>query len=429
MRNLMTTPQRDALLILKKVILNDLSLTDVLAQGDYDGLTKAICFGVCRFSFSLHAIALSYLKKEFKEKDTDLLIIILIGLYQLDYLNVPQHVVINETVKLAQVIKKPWAKNVINAVLRAHQRHTDSFTFEDDMEAKYNHPQWFIDALSTDWPNHWEAILAANNEKAPMTLRVNIRKNTRDEYSQRLLEKNIPHHFFDEMPSAILLDDACSVNELPGFAAGDVSVQDLSAQAAAQLLACESGHIVLDACAAPGGKTSHLLEMYEGITVHAVDSSESRLLRVKENAARLKLSPLLYCHDATKPMPEFHADFFDRILLDGPCSATGVIRRHPDIKLLRQESDIASLALTQAELLRALWPLLKPNGLLLYATCSVLPEENDNVIAAFIQNHPEVEVQPISMMAGTATQYGRQFFPEVGLMDGFYYSLLRKMPD
>nr|CAA6829110.1 MAG: Ribosomal RNA small subunit methyltransferase B (EC [uncultured Thiotrichaceae bacterium] len=284
------------------------------------------------------------------------------------------------------------------------------------------------DRLKAAWPDQWESIMAASNTQAPMVLRVNQRMHQRDEYLALLKEAGFKAIAAEHTESGIVLEQAVPVFDLPGFSEGAVSVQDSAAQLAAELLSCEPGNKVLDACSAPGGKACHLLERYDDLKLIALDSSERRLEQVKENLERLKVSASIVTGDASDPKSWWGGEKFDRILLDAPCSATGVIRRHPDIKILRKEQDIASLQLEQAAILKAVWKMLKPGGLLLYATCSILPEENELQIKAFLQGAGSAELLEFEQKGSQRLSViGQQILPGDMGMDGFYYALLRKI--
>jgi 16S rRNA (cytosine967-C5)-methyltransferase len=296
-----------------------------------------------------------------------------------------------------------------------------------------SHPRWLQKALKAFWPEQWEAICAANNAHPPMILRVNRRHHTRDAYLQKLQTVGIEAQACAFSQDGILLTEPCDVRTLPGFAEGWISVQDEAAQLAADLLELSPGQRVLDACCAPGGKTCHLLEVQPQLAgVVAVDLEAKRLVRVKENLDRLGLSAELIAADARDTAQWWDGKPFQRILLDAPCSATGVIRRHPDIKLTRQADDIPALATLQGELLDALWPTLEVGGILLYATCSTLPTENTEVVAAFLARTSgarelDIAGQLGQQPPGLRQPHGRQLLAQEGGHDGFYYAKLIKI--
>ena len=391
------------------------------------GLLQELCYGVLRRHFSLDHLTGQLMKRPLKAKEGEVQALLLIGAYQLLHMRVPDHAAVGETVAAAQKLGRPWAKGLVNGVLRNLQRRRDELlAAEPPEEAAFDHPRWLIQRLREAWPDRWRDILKAANDHPPMTLRVNARHGERAEYAKRLTEAAIAARPAPHTDHGLRLDRPLDVTKLPGFAEGDVSVQDGAAQLAAQLLAPSKGDRVLDACAAPGGKTGHLLERAPEAEVVALDSDPERLERVEENLERLSLQGAVIASDAADTTAWWDGQPFDRILLDAPCSATGVIRRHPDIKLLRTPKDVRNLAEEQARLLDALWPLLKPGGALLYATCSILPEENEAQVAAFLQRTSDAREEPIEAAWGHARPHGRQLFPGEDGMDGFYYALLRR---
>ena len=420
---------------LAKVLFGGQSLTAVLEHlpthlGAQDkALVKELCFGVCRYGIQLQAIAKSALKKPIKTKETEIQALLLVGLYQLLHMRIPDHAAINTAVNAAKELKKPWAAGLINGVLRTLQRKPDGEKlWPPSAHADAAHPPWMVQALQADWPQHWQAITEANNAQAPMTLRTNQCQNTRQAYAKLLADAGIEHTPTTNSPCGITLASASAVSALPGFDQGRVSVQDEAAQLCPTLLALAPGQRVLDACAAPGGKTCHLLESEpELAALIAIELEAGRLHRIRENAERLKLAPTILCADANDVNQWWDGAQFDRILLDAPCSATGVIRRHPDIKWLRRQEDIVKLAHLQQRLLASLWPTLKPGGMLLYATCSILKKENEQTIGAFIEQTPDAQHVPIEASWGISALYGRQLLPQIGGHDGFYYARLRKV--
>ncbi len=394
------------------------------------GLTQELAFGTARWQPRLAALADKLLQKPFKAADKDVEALLLVGLYQLLYTRIPPHAALGETVGCADKLKKPWAKALLNAVLRRAQREGEQLLaeLEHDPVVRTAHPRWLQKALKAHWPEHWEAICAANNAHPPLILRVNRRHGSRDAYLAELRSAGIAAEPCVFSRDGIRLDQACEVTSLPGFAEGRLSVQDEAAQLAAELLDLAPGQRVLDACCAPGGKTCHLLEAEPQLAgVVAVDLEEKRLLRVRENLARLGLDAQLIAADARAVGQWWDGQAFQRILLDAPCSATGVIRRHPDIKLTRQAEDIPALAQLQGELLDALWPTLAVGGILLYATCSTLPTENTEVIGAFLARTPSARELDIPGPFGLPQPHGRQLLAQQGGHDGFYYAKLIKI--
>ena len=394
------------------------------------GLTQDLAFGTARWYPRLSALANKLLQKPFKAADADVEALLLVGLYQLLYTRVPAHAAIGETVGCADKLKKPWAKGLLNAVLRNAQRDSEALLaeLEHDPVVRTAHPRWLQKSLKAFWPEQWEAICAANNAHPPMILRVNRRHKTRDQYLQLLAESDVQAQPCVYSRDGIVLAEACDVRNLPGFAEGWISVQDEAAQLAADLLDLAPGQRVLDACCAPGGKTCHILEAEPQLAgVVAVDLEAKRLVRVRENLERLGLSAELIAADGRDTATWWDGKPFQRILLDAPCSATGVIRRHPDIKLTRQPDDIAALATLQGELLDAMWPTLEVGGILLYATCSTLPTENTEVIEAFLARTPGARELDIAGQFGIKQPHGRQLLAQEGGHDGFYYAKLIKI--
>jgi 16S rRNA (cytosine967-C5)-methyltransferase len=397
-------------------------------------LLQAICYGVCRWYHRLNEILKLLLKKPLKEKDQDIHCLLLVGLYQLNDMRIPEHAVVAETVSATHDLKKSWAKHLVNGVLRHYIRQRTELEkkLNKNDQALYSHPQWIMDHLKKSWPEDWQAILTANNEHPPFSLRVNQSHQSRDAYLLRLSGQadTIP-----VAPMGIILADPVDVKQLPGFDKGDVSVQDGAAQLAVELLNVSPGQRILDACAAPGGKTGHLLEKLSFLSgnkkdfsseVTALDIDAARLQKIRDNVSRLQLSAHCVVADAARLEDWWDGKLFDRILLDAPCSASGVIRRHPDIKLLRREADIGKLLNTQTHLLDLLWTILAPGGLMLYVTCSVFPEENTHRMEQFFAKHPEAKEKQIIASWGKKCVVGRQILPGMENMDGFYFAICEK---
>ena len=394
------------------------------------GLAQDLAFGTARWQPRLALIAEKLLQKPFKAADHDVEALLLVGLYQLFYTRIPAHAAIGETVACVDKLKKTSLKGLLNAVLRNAQRDGEAIcaSLDSDPVLHTAHPRWLQKALKANWPEHWQAICAANNAHPPLILRVNRRLRSRDAYLVELATAGIAASPCTYSRDGIVLAQACDVTGLPGFAAGHVSVQDEAAQLAADLLQLAPGQRVLDACCAPGGKTCHLLEAEPKLAhVLGVDLEAKRLVRVRDNLARLGLAAELIAADGRDLASWWDGQPFQRILLDAPCSATGVIRRHPDIKLTRQASDISALASLQGELLDALWTTLDVGGILLYATCSVLPEENSDNIGAFLARTPGARELDIDGAFGLKQAHGRQLLPQVDGHDGFYYAKLIKI--
>jgi 16S rRNA (cytosine967-C5)-methyltransferase len=386
---------------------------------------QALCYGVCRTYHRLDFILNELLDKPLKDQSVKALA--LVGLYQLKYMRVKPHAAVSETVLATR--KKPWAKALINALLRSYLREQQSLEQKADnlKEAAVSHPYWLIKQIEQDWPEQAKQILLENNQQPPMALRVNLARINRDHYLQLLSDQGIVAVPVSLCPSAVILNKPVTVDLLPDFPEGLVSVQDTAAQLAAGLLGVQSGHRVLDVCAAPGGKAAHILESRPQLKeLVAVDVDATRMQRVSDNLQRLKLPATLIVGDATKPKEWWNGQHFDRILVDAPCSALGVIRRHPDIKLLRQPEDIQKLQIMQKEILNAAWSLLAPGGILLYATCSVLKQENEQQIGRFLSETPDAFELTIDAAWGLARSHGRQILTGESAMDGFYYARLSK---
>jgi 16S rRNA (cytosine967-C5)-methyltransferase len=408
---------------------------------------RELCYGSCRWYFRLNALAKMLLEKPFQDHDEDLHQLLIVGLYQLDIQKKAAHAAIYETVEAAISLDKPYCKAVINACLRRYEReHVELNKFlGDNPVTLHSHPKWLVKALKKAWPDHYLDIMEANNQHPPFCLRVNQLHHGREEYLALLEHAGIPASAGKHAKHSIYLDHAMNVFELPGFEEGWCSVQDEAAQLAAELLEPQAGEKILDACAAPGGKTCHILESAANLDVTAIDLEEKRLVRVTENLERLNLTAKTIACDANDLDAWWDGELFDRILLDAPCAAIGVIRRHPDIKLLRRKEDIEQLADVQLALLTSLWSTLKPGGRLVYATCSIMPMENADVINAFIQaqNDAHQDVQVYSLQDrrwGIESGNGRQLFPQLTIEsedtesdekkeqghDGFYYAVLEK---
>ena len=414
------------------------SLTDVLpaTQAKFDNpkdkaLLQQLCYGVLRWLPRLDFFCSRLLQKPLKGKQRPFQFLLYVGCYQLLMTRIPAHAAISETVEAAVTMKAGGLKGLINGVLRNFQRQQETLELAADKaeSCRFGHPNWFIKQVKAHYADKWPQILTANQQQAPMWLRVNRRQSGADEYLQRLQAQQIEGQLNSRLNQAICLEKAVDVAKLPDFASGACSVQDGAAQFAAQLLGAKAGERVLDACAAPGGKTCHILELEAQIeTLCALDSDANRLARVTENLQRLQLDATLICDDACKVSSWWDGQLFDRILLDAPCSATGVIRRHPDIKWLRRAEDIEQLAALQQQILMALWPILKPGGTLLYATCSVLPQENTQQMQRFLTQCADARLDPIHSEE-TETLPGWQLLPGQDNMDGFYYCRLVKSPE
>ena len=375
-------------------------------------------YGTLRFYGQLHAILDLLLQKPVQ--DAAVRALLLVALYQLQYSRSAEHAVVDHAVRAAEALKKPWAKGLVNAVLRNFLRQRISLLEQAaaSEEGRYSHPQWWIDKLRRQYPDDWATLLETNNQHPPMTLRVNGRVASTQAYLDLLRQQGIEGQQVGE--NAILLDQPVSVDKLPGFGEGMASVQDAGAQFAARLLDVADGMRVLDACAAPGGKAAHLLELAK-IELIALDSDPERLKKIEQTLQRLRLEAHCLAGNAAQPEEWWDGKAFQRILADVPCSASGVVRRHPDIKWLRREADIAAFAAQQSEILDALWRVLGSGGKLLYATCSVFAEENQQQIAQFLVRHKDAQCLPLSL----PTAKDGQLMPNLQ-HDGFFYALLLK---
>jgi 16S rRNA (cytosine967-C5)-methyltransferase len=402
------------------------------------GLLRSLSYGSVRWYWRLLAVLARLSSQPPKELQPEVRALALVGLYQLLHTDIAVHAAVAETVEAARSLKLNRATGFLNAILRRCQREAAAITasIDADVAARTAHPQWLVTQLQRDWTEQYQSILQANNQHPPFWLRVNTRRISRDEYRERLAAQGIDAQVSGHAPEALLLPQAVDVLSLPGFSDGWVSVQDAAAQLAAHFVAAEPGQRVLDACAAPGGKTCHILELQPALKeMVALDISSGRLRRVYANLTRLGQEATLITADASDPPSWWNGQRFDRILLDAPCSATGVIRRHPDIKLLRRASDIVKLAERQQDMLETIWPLLAPGGRLVYASCSALKVENSQNIAAFLARHPEARdittltaerlgFTPDASSDGAAA--GLAIHAGQGGMDGFYYASLHK---
>jgi len=404
---------------------------DVLESRDR-ALAMELVNGVLRWHLKFEYLLKQFLKKPLRNKESDIKILLLMALYELVELSTPDYAVVNEAVSTSKALGKQWARGMINGVLRNFIRDQETCLkkMESSQEAYYSHPYWLIALLKQDWPDHWQAILEANNQRPPLWLRVNAAQNKTEVYKTLLEEQGLPSSAHVHAEQALKLEQGVDVTSLPGFAQGAVSIQDAGAQLAAGLLDVKKGQRVLDLCAAPGGKTCHVLELEAEIEMVAVELEEKRMLRVKENLDRLNLEAELIVADASND-EWWHGKLFDRIMVDAPCSSTGVIRRHPDIKSLRREEDIKSLVKVQQEILQQAWQMLAPGGKLLYITCSVLRQENEAQISHLLATHNNVveldlfENKPAESW-GLECKHGRQLLPGEYDADGFYFCALSK---
>lgn len=388
-------------------------------------LLQELCFGTCRYQPQLSAYVECLVDKPLRAKDSDIQALLLLGLYQLLHTRIPDHAALGETVEVTRFLKKPWATNLVNGVLRKFQRDKSKLDklLAQNLAFQTNHPAWLDGVLRKNWPDQLEQIIAANNSHPPFTLRINTKKISRNDYLALLKDLEIEATTTQFSPYGITLEQACDPRKLPLFTEGWISVQDEAAQLSADLLQLSPNLRVLDACCAPGGKTGHMLEVEPSLQVTALDADERRLGRVRENLTRLSLNANIICGDGTAK-DWWDGELFDRILLDTPCSATGIIRRHPDIKVLRTPEELDKLGELQIKLLNNLWSLLKPGGILVYATCSVMPKENSRVIEAFLKRQLQADSKQLDVDWGIPQPFGRQLLPSVAGHDGFYYAVL-----
>jgi 16S rRNA (cytosine967-C5)-methyltransferase len=383
---------------------------------------QAISYGVLRHYFSLEALLNVLMPKPLKSKDLEIKLLALIGLYQLKYMRVKDYAAVSATVTAAK--RQPWAKSLLNALFRRYLREQE--VLDQLVQNHTNHPQWLVELIQQDWPDYADQVLATNNQQAPLSLRINQGRNSVESYYQKLADANLALQPSIYSPVGITLEQALPVDQIPDFTSGCVSVQDNAAQLAALLLDVQPGQRVLDLCAAPGGKTAHILEAQPELQeLWAIDCDEQRLARVNENLRRLGLKATVKVGDATNTL-WWDGKPFERILVDAPCSALGVIRRHPDIKFLRLPNDIVALQKLQQSILEQAWQVLAPNGILVYATCSILKAENEQQILNFLDQHDDAEELKIDSRWGLAASIGRQILPGMDDMDGFYYARLTK---
>ena len=397
--------------------------------GNDKAIIQEICYGTFRWYIQLEYILNLLLEKRIKKKDSRLKYLMIVGLYQLRFMRIPPHAVVSETVNTCKKIKMEWAKNLVNAILRRYLRETDNFNpdIDDDDGLETSHPKWIIEQLKLDWPEEWKKILDANNQHPPMYLRVNEQRQSREQYLIKMEQAGIAGQITPYSKQGILLEKPVDVDQLPGFNKGEVSVQELAAQLSVDLLDLKPEQNVLDACAAPGGKSSHILESQTKIkSLTVIEKDPKRAKRLSETLNRLGLNAITKVSDIIDIDHWWNKEPFDRILLDAPCSATGVMRRHPDIKILRTPEEVKAINTLQMKLLETLWQTLKPKGLLVYVTCSIFKQENSELINKFIDNNSDCVLKPIDAEWGKDTGYGKQILTGQNNMDGFFYACLEK---
>jgi 16S rRNA (cytosine967-C5)-methyltransferase len=408
--------------------VNDLLANSVAASSE-SAFAKQLLFGSLRYYHQLKAILDQLISKPLKQKDSDVYSILILGVYQLRYLSTPDHAALSESVELTRKIKKPWASGLVNGILRNYQRQV--ITIEEKLQKaktfQFSHPNWIINQLEKDWGEQYSVILEENNQRAPMTIRVDQSVIASVDYIKELNKVDLNASVHQVATDALVLENACDVYQLPGFEVGRVSVQDAAAQLVVDLLDLQPNLTVLDGCAAPGGKTTHILHRQPDVKLTSVEMSENRLKKIEQTLERLDLQNhshcQLKCADILNIDEWWDGKLFDRILIDVPCSASGVIRRNPDIKIHRKKQDLINIVVLQANILAKVWTLLKPGGRLVYATCSIFKDENENQIRHFLQEHsativrlsPEKDIQ-----LKNHSEIGHQIFPGDWQMDGFY---------
>lgn len=396
------------------VVLEKKLLSDFVYPEEVSALTKSLVFGTIRFYHQLNEVVSGLLKYSLKKEDSDIHCLILLGAYQILYSNVATHASIFETVNIANKLNKAWAKKLVNAILREINRQKNGL----QKQVHYSHPTWLLKKIKQYYPDNFETIFKQNNTQAPMTIRLHPQYNI-DTYYLDASKIKIA-------PQARILTQAINVYHIQGFDKGSCFIQDASAQLAAPLLNPKNDDLILDACCAPGGKTTHLSELVPQSKIIALDSDANRLKRVQENIERFSIKNITLFQGKAQTQDWWDGKLFDKILLDAPCSATGIIRRHPDIKLLRKPKDISTLVILQKDILNNLWAMLKPDGTLLYATCSILKNENEEQIAQFLKNHSDAIEEKIILDWGVQATHGKQKIPCYEF-DGFYYAILKKL--
>ena len=384
-------------------------------------LLEAICFAALRQRARYDAALQQWLQKPLGEKEAPLRALLLAGFAQLDAMALPAHAALSGTVEAARVLKRPHQAGMVNAVLRRAQREG-----VPPADAAATWPAWLRKKVNLEWGECGPTIFDASAQAAPLWLRINRSRLTREEYASRLTAAGIESTTDAALPDALRVDRPVAVAMLPGFANGDVSVQDGSAQAVADALAPAPGSRVLDACAAPGGKAAHLLERHPSLRLLALDLDPRRLQRVRETLERVGARASFLAADASRPDQWWDREPFDAVLLDAPCSATGVVRRQPDVLLHRRPEDLAALLAVQARLLDGAWTTLKPGGILLYATCSILKDENERQVGSFMARTPDARPEPLDARFGRVAGAGRQRLPGEEGMDGFFYARISR---
>ena len=425
-------PRLAAIRALSEVLDSNRSLAESKALSQVrdsrdNAFARHLTYGVLRWLTALEWLADRLLAKPIKKRERDVQRLLLLGLQQLWHDQTASHAAVNETAECARLLGKPWAVGLINAVLRRFQREQEQLLDElGQTPQRFAHPMWMLKEIQQDWPENWQSVVDANNAQAPLWLRIN-----RQRADQSVLQNDLKKAGFEIVDhpyasDAIGISPAAAVAKIPNFERGWLSVQDPAAQLVRDLLNPQDGERILDACAAPGGKTAHLLESCPGIELTVLDKQEQRIEQIHQNLNRLGLTADTSVADARAVESWWKGEKFHKILLDAPCSATGVIRRHPEIKWLRSSEQVEAAVQLQAGLLTALWPLLDTGGILVYATCSVFERENNRQIHRFLEQHPDAVAEEPAVEWGVARPYGRQIFPGDAQMDGFFYAVLRK---
>lgn len=390
-------------------------------------LARNLAYGVLRWLSALEWLAARLLAKPIKKREADVQRLVLLGLQQLWHDHTASHAAVNETAECARSLGKTWAVGLINAVLRRFQREREALLGSMQQAGKqFAQPDWLLAEIQRDWPDNWREIIDENNRQAPLWMRINRQKADENELQNLLKDAGFEVEGHSLARDAISISPAAAVTRIPGFEQGWLSVQDPAPQLARDLLDPHRGERILDACAAPGGKTAHLLESCTGLDLTALDKQPQRSAQIEQNLARLDLSATVLTADAMDTGTWWNGKKFNKILLDAPCSATGVIRRHPEIKWLRSSAQVEAVVKVQAGLLNALWPLLEAGGTLVYATCSILKRENSGQIGRFLELHADAVLAGPVVEWGAAGPLGRQIMPGEAGMDGFFYAVLRK---
>ncbi|MDX1451873.1 MAG: 16S rRNA (cytosine(967)-C(5))-methyltransferase RsmB [Oleiphilaceae bacterium] len=423
------SPRALAVEILSRINAQEASLASLLPEASARcaekdrPLLQELCYGICRWQGFLDACYRPFLQTRINKKDQVARQLLRLGCYQLLFTRIPSHAAIFETVALAPQCGIPKLKGLINAVLRRVSEQ--EFVVNEDA-AQLSHPEWMQAKIAHNWPEQARTVFWQNNQHPPLTLRINRQQSSREDYLTRLAEAEIAATACRFSPMGVTLEQGMDVTQLPGFAQGMVSVQDEAAQLCCEVLQPQAGERILDACAAPGGKTGALLEAEPDIQLEALDNDATRAQRISDNLTRLGYAIPIHIAPAEQLEQWWSGEPFDAILLDAPCSASGVIRRHPDIKQLRREGDIVPLASLQLGLLEQLWRTLKPGGRLVYATCSIFPQENSRIIQRFLKQQADASLKPIEAPWGLDTGFGRQCLPQPQGHDGFFYACLNK---